>query len=94
MTATVADDRNVRVGRKIPYWLILPGMLFTFVFFVIPLITLLKIALSTKPDRLLPNYELSWEWSNFSSAFTEFGEQLLRAFIYAAIATILALLIA
>ena len=44
----------LRAGRKIPYRLILPGMLFTFVFFVVPLITLLKISLSTKPDRLLP----------------------------------------
>ena len=93
-TATVTDDRNVRAGRKIPYALVLPGMLFTFVFFVIPLITLLKISLSTKPDQLLPNYELTWEWSNFSTAFTDFGSQLVRAFAYAGIATVLALLIA
>ncbi len=92
--ATGTDDRNVRTGRKIPYALILPGMLFTFVFFVVPLITLLKIALSTKPDRLLPNYQLTWEWSNFSTAFTDFGGQLTRAFIYAGIATVFALLIA
>jgi spermidine/putrescine transport system permease protein len=94
MAATVSDDRNVRAGRKIPYALIVPGMLFTFVFFIVPLITLLKIALSTKPDRLLPNYELTWEWANFSSAFSEFGRQLVRAFTYAGIATLLALLIA
>ncbi|CAN5765815.1 MAG: ABC transporter permease [Ilumatobacteraceae bacterium] len=94
MAAAVTDDRNVRTGRKIPYALILPGMLFTFVFFVVPLITLLKIALSTKPDRLLPNYELTWEWGNFSTAFTDFGGQLVRAFAYAGIATVLALLIA
>ncbi len=94
MAAAVTDDRNVRTGRKIPYALILPGMLFTFVFFVVPLITLLKIALLTKPDRLLPNYELTWEWGNFSTAFTDFGGQLVRAFAYAGIATVLALLIA
>ncbi len=92
--AAASDDRNVRTGRKIPYALILPGMLFTFVFFVVPLITLLKISLSTKPDPLLPDYELTWEWSNFSTAFTDFGTQLVRAFAYAGIATVLALLIA
>jgi len=92
--ATVTDDRSVRTGRRIPYALILPGMLFTFVFFVVPLITLLKIALSTKPDRLLPNYELTWAWDNFSTAFTKFGGELARAFAYAGIATLLALLIA
>jgi len=92
--ATTTDDRTLRSGRRIPYLLIIPGMLFTFVFFVVPLITLLKISLSTKPDRLLPNYEFTWEWSNFSSAFDEFGSQLVRAFVYAGIATLLCLLIA
>ena len=77
-----------------PYVLLIPGMLFTFVFFVVPLITLLKISLSTKPDRLLPNYEFTWEWDNFTTAFDDFGEQLLRSFAYAGIATVLCLLIA
>ena len=94
MATAVTDDRSVRSGRRIPYALIIPGTLFTFVFFVVPLITLLKISLSTKPDRLLPNYELTWEWSNFSTAFTDFGAQLVRAFAYAGLATLLCILIA
>jgi spermidine/putrescine transport system permease protein len=69
-------------------------MLFTFVFFIVPLITLLKISLSTKPDRLLPNYDFTWEWGNFSTAFTDFGSQLLRSFVYAGIATFFCVLIA
>jgi spermidine/putrescine transport system permease protein len=91
---TAADDRSLRAGRRIPYVLLIPGMLFTFVFFVVPLITLLKISLSTKPDRLLPNYDFTWEWSNFTTAFDDFGTQLLRSFVYAGIATVLCLLIA
>jgi len=94
MAAATGDDRSVRSGRKIPYLLLLPGMAFTFVFFVVPLITLLKISLSSKPEPLIPNYDFTWEWSNFSTAFTEFGSQLLRSFIYAGIATLLCLLIA
>ena len=58
-----------------------------FIFFIVPLITLLKISLSSKPDRLLPNYEFTWEWSNFGTAFDDFGEQLMRSFVYAGIAT-------
>ncbi len=88
------SDRNLRSGRRIPYVLLIPGMLFTFVFFIVPLITLLQISLSTKPNRLLPNYEFTWEWSNFTTAFEDFGEQLLRSFVYAGIATLLCLLIA
>jgi spermidine/putrescine transport system permease protein len=92
--ADTGADRSLRSGRKIPYVLLIPGMLFTFVFFVVPLITLLTISLSTKPDRLLPNYDFTWEWGNFSTAFTDFGSQLLRSFAYAGIATVLCVLIA
>jgi spermidine/putrescine transport system permease protein len=93
MARETGDDRSLRSGRKIPYLLLFPGMAFTFVFFVVPLITLLKISLSSKPNALIPKYDFTWEWSNFGSAFSEFGEQLGRAFAYAAVATILCLLI-
>ncbi len=92
--ADTSADRSQREGRTIPYVLLVPGMLFTFVFFIVPLITLLKISLSTKPDRLLPEYEFTWEWSNFTTAFDDFGTQLVRSFAYAAIATLLCFVIA
>lgn len=69
-------------------------MAFLFVFFVVPLITLLKVSLSDKPDRLLPQYDLTWEWSNYGDAFTRFGGQLVRAFGYAGVATVACILIA
>ena len=93
-TADVGDDRSLRSGRRIQYLLAAPGLLFLFVFFIVPLITLFKISLSTKPDRLLPNYDFTWEWSNFGTAFDDFGAQLLRSFAYAAVATALCLVIA
>jgi spermidine/putrescine transport system permease protein len=92
--ADTADNRDLRSGRRVPYLLAAPGLLFLFVFFIIPLITLFKISLSTKPDRLLPNYDFTWEWSNFGTAFDDFGQQLLRSFAYAGVATVLCILIA
>jgi len=92
--ADTGTDRTLRDGRSAPYWLAAPGLLFLFVFFVVPLISLFKIALSTKPNRLVTEYEFTWEWSNFSAAFDEFGPQLLRSFIYAGIATVFCLVIA
>ena len=93
-----ADDKtataDLKAGRRIPYLLIVPGVLFLFVFFVVPLITLFKISLSNKPDRLRPEYDFTWEWDNFTQAFTRFGEHLVRAFAYAAVATVLCALIA
>lgn len=92
--ADTGADRALRQGRRIPYALIVPGMAFLFVFFVVPLISLFKISLSTKPDRLRPEYDFTWEWGNFGDAFTEFGGHLTRAFAFAAIATVLCILIA
>ena len=38
-------------------------------------------------------YDFTWEWSNFGTAFSDFSEQLMRSFAYAAIATLLCLVI-
>ncbi|HWM20134.1 MAG TPA: ABC transporter permease [Ilumatobacteraceae bacterium] len=92
--AAADDNRNVRSGRRIPYVIAAPGLLFLFIFFIVPLVTLFKISLSTKPDRLLPNYEFTWEWSNFGTAFDDFSSQLVRSFAYAGAATVLCILIA
>ena len=61
----------------------LPGLLCLYLFFIVPLVTLLKIALSVRAESGSTNVEFQWEWSNFSKAFTDFGEQLWRAFAYA-----------
>jgi len=94
MAADAADNRNLRAGRRVPYLIAAPGLLFLFVFFVVPLITLFKISLSEKPDRLLPEYDFTWQWDNFTTAFDDFGAQLARSFVYAGIATLLCLVIA
>ena len=31
----------------------------------------------TKPDRLRPEYDFTWEWDNFEQAFTRFGGHLV-----------------
>src|SRR5688572_3813008 len=91
---TATDNRSLRSGKKIPYALVLPGMLFLFVFFIVPLITLFKISLSSKPNPLLAEYDFTWEWGNWTTAFDDFGAQLIRSFAYAGIATVLCIVIA
>ena len=51
------------------------------------------MSLSASPTRF-SDPEFSWEWGNYSNAFSQYGEQFLRSFQYAAMATLLALLIA
>lgn len=82
------DNRTQRSARFAPYLMSLPGMLWLFLFFIVPLVTLLKISLSTKPNPLLPQTVFDWKWSNFGNAFSEYGGPLVRAFVYAGIATV------
>jgi spermidine/putrescine transport system permease protein len=89
----VAAESSLRTGRKAPYGLLSPGMLWLILFFLVPMWTLLRIALSTKPNAYLPEYEFTWEWSNFTTAVDRFQPELIRSFSYAAAATILCIAI-
>jgi spermidine/putrescine transport system permease protein len=89
----VASETSLRKGKKAPYGLLTPGMLWLILFFLVPMWTLLKIALSEKPNAFLPDYELTWRWANFSDAIDRFQPELIRSFTYAGIATILCIAI-
>ena len=81
-------------GRKVPYLLSVPGLLFLYLFFLVPLVTLLKISLSTKPDRAAAELRLHVGVEQLQHGVHRLREQLWRAFAYAAIATVLCMLIA
>jgi spermidine/putrescine transport system permease protein len=72
-----------------PYGLLKPGMLWLGLFFLAPLWSLIRISLSTKESRFDINYDFTWAFDNYRTAFTDFGGQFFRAFLYAAIATVL-----
>jgi spermidine/putrescine transport system permease protein len=68
-------------------------MLWLGLFFLAPLYSLLRISLSTKPSRFSVDYEFTWAFENYATAFSDFGAQFQRAFTYAAVATVLTILI-
>jgi spermidine/putrescine transport system permease protein len=74
-----------------PYLLLAPGLLWLAVFFLIPLGFL---GYQSLQSGIFPNFEFTWEFSNFSDAFSDYRTQLVRSFLYAAIATTAALLLA
>ncbi len=88
------DDRTLRPARFAPYLMTLPGLLCLYLFFLVPLVTLLKIALSVRIESGSNTVDFQWKWSNFTKAFTDFGPHLGRAFIYAAIATVVCVVVA
>ena len=94
MAAADTDDRTLRRGRSSAVPHVAAGPAFLYLFFLVPLDTLLKISLSAQPERRSTNVDFAWEWGNFSKAFTDFGTHLWRAFAYAGVATVLCILIA
>src|SRR6478672_2080199 len=86
------DDEGRKRARWAPWLLLGPGMLFLFFFFFFPLYTLFRMSLSASPSRFSEPV-FNWEWGNYSNAFSQYGNQFIRSFQYALIATLLALLI-
>jgi spermidine/putrescine transport system permease protein len=79
--------------RKVglPYLLLLPGLGFLVIFFAVPLGWMAFESL--KSGTLEEGYLFSWEFSNYTNAISDYSEQFLRSFLYAAMATVAAFLI-
>ncbi len=75
-----------------PYLLLLPGLLWLTIFFIVPSITLVSTSLQS--GSLEQGYVLTWEFGTYTDAWSSYYEQFLRSFGYAALATIAALVIA
>jgi spermidine/putrescine transport system permease protein len=90
----VAIMGGLDARRKLaPYGLLKPGMLWLALFYLAPLLTLLRNSLSTLPSRFAVEADFDWNFGNYSTALTDFREQFERAFLYAGIATVLTILI-
>lgn len=74
-----------------PYLLLLPGLAFLAVFFVIPTYYLANTSLQS--GDLFSGYVFSWAWENYSDAVTTYQAQFLRSLEYAGLATVIAFLI-
>ena len=93
MAGTVAAGRRQR--RIVPYVMILPALAYLGLFFVVPVWSLLRTSLSRNSGSVfLPELEFDWAWSNYSDAFTDFRDQIVRSFVYAGTATVACLLLA
>src|ERR1700753_974554 len=80
--------------RRVPAYLLLaPGTLWLVVFFVIPLYFMAKLSLDVEIPRTL-HYEFTWHWANYKEALELYDTQFFRSFFYAAVATLLCLIVA
>lgn len=76
--------------RVIPYFLLGPGTIWLVLFFVVPLFYMARLSLES---GIVGNLEFNWDWSNFGDSLSLYDTQFVRSFIYAGLATLIALLI-
>lgn len=88
--ASVMAQRRGRTG----YLLLFPGMAWLAVFFAIPFVTLFLTSLQKPIPGKPGKYTSGLQFSNYADALVEYWPQFLRSFVYAGIATLLALVIA
>jgi spermidine/putrescine transport system permease protein len=74
-----------------PYLLLAPGILWLGIFFVVPLGFL---GYESLQSGLFPDFQFTWEFSNFSNGIQDYHEQLIRSFVYAGVATVACLVLA
>jgi spermidine/putrescine transport system permease protein len=77
--------------RLIPYGLLAPGLAWLVIFFVIPMYYMGELSLKT--GTIETGYQLTWAFSNYTDAISQYSTQFIRAFYYAGVATLLCLLI-
>lgn len=79
---------------RIAYWLLLPGMLWLFIFFVIPLFSLFVTSLQ-EPLGATPSagYGPGFRFENYTDALTTYAPEFIRSFVYAGLATVFCLVV-
>ncbi|MBQ0996200.1 ABC transporter permease [Streptomyces sp. RK62] len=80
-----------RRGRLVPYWLLLPGILWLLVFFALPMVY--QASTSVQTGSLEEGYKVTWHFATYWDALSAYYPQFLRSVLYAGSATILCLLL-
>ena len=88
--AAPVAQRSSRTG----YLLLFPGIAWLGIFFAIPFVTLFMTSLQQPVPGKSGSYMFGLQFSNYVTAMSEYWPLFVRSFIYAGIATLLALAIA
>lgn len=91
---TSTHQKPERTGRRVPYLLMIPGLLWLAIFFIYPLINLAETSTKTRAESQETGaFVQTYRFANYIDAFIQYQEQFIRSFTYALMATILALAI-
>jgi spermidine/putrescine transport system permease protein len=82
-----------RRRSRVALLLLLPGILYLVLFFLVPLLSLVITSLQAPAEfGDIGEYTTAFRWENYTAAIGLYGEHILRSFLYAVMATIFALL--
>ncbi len=88
-TEAPAVTAAARRKKLVPYWLLLPGILWLVVFFAAPLVY--QASTSVQTGSLEEGFKVTWHFATYADALTEYYPQFLRSVAYSATATVLCL---
>jgi len=77
---------------KVALFLLLPGLLYLALFFLVPLVSLVITSLQVPDPVVFGKYTAAFNIQMYGEVIGEYGTQILRSFFYALLATIFALL--
>jgi spermidine/putrescine transport system permease protein len=88
-----AKEQAPRRPSRIALFLLLPGLLYLALFFLVPLVSLTMTSLQTPlVGGDVGQYQPALNWANYAVVVQAYGEHFLRSFLYAVLATVFALL--
>ena len=94
-TAVLSTGSAVAPSRRrrnwVPYALLLPGLLWLVVFFVLPMVTLASQSL--QEGNVDDGYTFTGNLAVYADALSQYWPQYVRSLLYAGTATVLALLL-
>jgi len=92
-TATAVAEPAIRKRSKVALVLLLPGILYLGLFFLAPLFSLVLTSFQ-QPAEFgdIGEYETAFKWENYTAVISTYGEHIIRSFVFAATATVFALL--
>ncbi|MET0997830.1 MAG: ABC transporter permease, partial [Marmoricola sp.] len=82
-----------RKRKLIGYWLLLPGLLWLFFFFVVPFYSLVATSLYDPDGTVLSGYDMTWAFGNYVDALQNYWRPLVRSLLYGGIATLICLVL-
>ena len=93
-SGSAQEHKSPTKSGKVVLALLLPGLVYLGLFFFTPLFSLIVTSLeSPAPTGGIGEYVYGFEWQNYVTVISTYMPQILRSFLYASIATIVALLV-